>query len=250
MPKADDIFSKPNKFRITYGDVTLLEAEINVEALGLLCSEDIANILFEDRINFDEFVGYEKTLEGIKRLVEKPDTLGIELNPNDTPENVEDLIRTTINYILEHLPKAVIRLISEMLIEGKISWNVEHITQDKAELKKRIELIKNMAQRRGKTALRQIGVKEHARGGSKGKWTEESRAEFLSIYEDALKKAQAKSRELPSELLEKLSLRGVEPNEVALEYAAKSYGVELNEYLTTVLKDARRERRRRTMKAP
>jgi hypothetical protein len=110
-----------------------------------------------------------------------------------------------------------------------------------------------------------IRVNAPTQGGSKAKWTPERKEAFLVTYEkayEALKRAKkiygqnkeldnwrgmvsAVYPQLPEQIINLLPVKGKgsEPKVLALEYAAELFKVKYTEYLSDVVKDARRLRR-------
>ena len=110
-----------------------------------------------------------------------------------------------------------------------------------------------------------LRVDAPTRGGRKEVWTSDRKEAFLVTYENvckALKHAKKIYRrnkdekdwrgmitlvypDLPSDLIDRLPVKNKisEPGVLAYEYAAKLFGVKSTEYLTEVVKGARKQRR-------
>jgi hypothetical protein len=230
---------------ITYRDAPLVTITINKDALGVLCAEDLANILTKGGINFDKVLGKDHALHLIQEFIaERPQDVG----QKATFEIIRAHITTMTQHILERLPERINELIDDLMTDGMAASGIK-LELEKRELSKAARtIIRRRAKQSEKDILKSIGLKEDARGGSEGKWTEEERAEYLEKYETVLRQIKDKSPDLPPEILEKRKLRGEKPSDIAREYAAELLGKPVNDYLHRVLTQARRERGRRTMK--
>lgn len=172
----------------------------------------------------------------------------------------------SILYVLEHLPRGIANILGSLEYEAALDWvkNAQdrinkggYIIDNKivkivaADIQYQVPpdkvLIEEFTQRDIAALKKRLKVRR--RGGSEGWWNGERRAKFLELYEDIHKKVKAKSSDLPTNIQAKFSLRGEKPSDIACQYAAELFDIPFSDYLPHVLTEARRERKRRTMKA-
>jgi hypothetical protein len=93
------------------------------------------------------------------------------------------------------------------------------------------------------TRAHRMAQKKTHGGARNVKWTPQREDEFLTRYEEALRKIKAKDLSLPQEVVVALLLPGNSASDVARDYVAQQMGVESNDYLRTLLTRARKRRK-------
>ncbi|MBV8860029.1 MAG: hypothetical protein JOZ02_24065 [Acidobacteria bacterium] len=177
-----------------------------------------------------------------------------------TPASLKEL-NALFKYVSEHIQDAQYNAIAKVFQRGRFFALRSHEARNPRAHKKLILDWIDLIQSIEKQAIIESLNLKVGRGGSVGKWTPETRAEFLKLYNQILSQVKDAKRaykdnqkrrnwpeivkaahpDLPDSVIKRLNLQGIKPSDTALELSAIQFGVHGSEYLKRVLKEARRE---------
>jgi hypothetical protein len=240
---------------------------LNRDLLAVYTAEALVNLFAEGAIDFDKVLGAEHAIHLIEELIsERQNELGQLVFMGD----IREYVYSVAEHILNNLPEKVNKLIDSLMFEGELTIGIKERPNDRTMGRFVRTVITSYAKQDAAEVIRQLGLKEDARGGSEAEYdlsqlsehfghvylavkdakkifrsnrTDKRWREFVSaahpaLYPDLIERLNPNAA-LSDELLAKLAEKGgtSAPADLALEYAARLCGVPAYYYTIRHLKN-------------